>query len=391
MRIERLNQVCEARPPRRAATPPHSVSASPPLRPSTVTLSSPPPPTVHPDVISGDSPPKQGAGSRASSAHKDHNKLSLFTPREEEGRSVTVASTTLVRQQSTGNLGGGGGGGGGIALGHERHQPPTTEPPRKVEKEAIAIACDRLQASGASVSILVASASAGAVAADGRGSPPPTSSACRSDAWDQPVRLSSTKLATALGLDDDELADEMVDGPPSERPTPAHSHNAMHASSLHPPFCTCIALHRAQRFVTVHSLSPALLYMYALFHSLSIRMHAFHALIGGTFFDIHSMHRSQFGPCVVSICWQVSDRARALEESWPARARAAGPLCYRNRPRRQVQTRYLTRVLAPSGQLTRRPGARGAMAVASPPGPRVAPAPVSTRVPAEARPAKAQP
>jgi len=73
------------------------------------------------------------------------------------------------------------------------------EEPRRFEKHAIKAACDRMQANGDLITVLVASAAGGIATSDSNGSPP--SSRSVRDAWDQPVRVTSLELATALGLD----------------------------------------------------------------------------------------------------------------------------------------------------------------------------------------------
>ena len=102
---------------------------------------------------------------------RDPNKASVFTPREEESLA------------------------GGSPSGDRALAP---EEPRRFSKQGIAAASERLLASGSCVSILHSSASTGPMV-NGKGSPP--SSRLIRDAWDQPVRVSSLELATALGLD----------------------------------------------------------------------------------------------------------------------------------------------------------------------------------------------
>jgi len=78
-----------------------------------------------------------------------------------------------------------------------------------------------LLAGGAPISILHACAVAGVVV-DGKGSPP--SSRLIRDAWDQPVRVSSLELATALGLESDiapSEPDEPDDGTTATAPSAA--------------------------------------------------------------------------------------------------------------------------------------------------------------------------
>ena len=116
---------------------------------------------------------------------RDPNQASVFTPREEE--------SLLVNGSPAG----------------DRVLAP--EEPRRFSKEGIAAASERLMASGSCVSLLHSCASTGPMV-NGKGSPP--SSRVIRDAWDQPVRVSSLELATALGLDLD-LDLEMSE--PSER------------------------------------------------------------------------------------------------------------------------------------------------------------------------------
>ena len=102
---------------------------------------------------------------------RDPNKASVFTPREEE----SLAGGSPSRDRAL-----------------------APEEPRRFSKQGIAAASERLLASGSCVSILHSSASTGPMV-NGKGSPP--SSRLIRDAWDQPVRVSSLELATALGLD----------------------------------------------------------------------------------------------------------------------------------------------------------------------------------------------
>ena len=155
---------------------------------------------------------------------KDKHKLSLYTPREEEmaayRKAASVASEHAKKEKANAALLASKGlvsalaqapapaeAGGALAPLALLDKVVAAEETRVFAKEAIADACDRMQASGHFITMLFSSATSGA---DGKGSPP-THRSVR-DAWDQPVRVSSIELATALGLEKEEYpAEELLE------------------------------------------------------------------------------------------------------------------------------------------------------------------------------------
>lgn len=149
---------------------------------------------------------------------KDKHKLSLFTPRDEEllaYRKATSAAAEAAKKEkaaaallaSKGIAPAPESAGGALAPIGVVDKVSAPEMPRAFRKQALADACSRMQASGQMITMLFSSATAGA---DEKGSPP-THRSVR-DAWDQPVRVSSLELATALGLEKEEYpAEELLE------------------------------------------------------------------------------------------------------------------------------------------------------------------------------------
>ena len=175
-----------------------------------------------------------GVPLRMKQLRKDKHKNSLFTPRDEELRQMKIskeqsaanrrASTQAAAQsqqqhtdkkednaatattQATATATG-----SSPAKPRKEERIVAAEEKRDLKKLAIKDACDRMAAKGEFLTMSLsagASVKAGPVI-DGKGSLPPAAHTIP-NSWDQPVRVASYELASALGLEESDVPEEVL-------------------------------------------------------------------------------------------------------------------------------------------------------------------------------------